>query len=83
MKNNVYEAQMRWRGRQDAYEEVASMCIELSWRQDELEGFVFSSNDTRRAEFSDALSDEDLKVLGVCECGTIHHLDGGFRSCHE
>ena len=59
------------------------MCAELSWRQEELEGFVFADYDAGRAEFGDALSDEDLKVLGVCECGTGHQPDGGFRSCHE
>ena len=83
MKKNVSEAHVRWRGRQDAYEEVASLCAELPWRQDKLEGFVFSGNDAKRAEFGDALSDENLKVLGVCKCGTCHHLDGGLRSCHE
>ncbi len=44
--------------------------------------YLFSGNDARWAEFGDALSDEDLEVLGVCKCGTGHHLDGGFRSCH-
>jgi hypothetical protein len=56
------------------------LCAELSWRHDELEGFVFSGNDAKRAEFGDALSNEDLKALRVCECGTSHHPDGEFRS---
>jgi hypothetical protein len=59
------------------------MCAELFWRKDELDGFVFSSNDAKRAEFGDALFDEDLKVLGVGECGTGHQQDGGFRSLHD
>ena len=84
VEKNIPKAQVRSRGRGEANEEVASsLGAEFSRGWDELYRIVFAGAYARRAEFGDALTDEDLEVLWVSQSEVGHHLDSGLRTCQK